>query len=112
MELLKERLQIPEGANLILGQSHFIKTLEDVAHPKPDPELFTRAMECMWIKPEQAIALEDSFNGVTAAKKAGIYTIAVPNPVTKYSDFSHADRILDKLSDISLENLIAQFRPI
>ncbi len=30
MELLVERLEIPEGANLILGQSHFIKTVEDL----------------------------------------------------------------------------------
>ena len=30
MELLVERLEIPEGVNLILGQSHFIKTVEDL----------------------------------------------------------------------------------
>ncbi|MBI4795747.1 MAG: adenosine-specific kinase [Deltaproteobacteria bacterium] len=30
MELLVEKLEIPEGANLILGQSHFIKTVEDL----------------------------------------------------------------------------------
>jgi len=30
MELLSVRLQIPDGANLILGQSHFIKTAEDL----------------------------------------------------------------------------------
>ena len=30
MELIKEELVIPEGANLILGQSHFIKTVEDL----------------------------------------------------------------------------------
>jgi len=30
MELLMEKLEIPEGANLILGQSHFIKTVEDL----------------------------------------------------------------------------------
>ena len=30
MQLLVERLLIPEGANLILGQSHFIKTVEDL----------------------------------------------------------------------------------
>jgi adenosine/AMP kinase len=30
MELLSVRLQIPEGANLILGQAHFIKTAEDL----------------------------------------------------------------------------------
>jgi hypothetical protein len=30
MELILEKITIPEGANLILGQSHFIKTVEDL----------------------------------------------------------------------------------
>jgi putative hydrolase of the HAD superfamily len=86
-----------------------IRTLENVARPKPDPELFTQSVRCMQIEPDEAIALEDSYNGIVAAKQAGLYAVAVPNPVTMHSDFSQADRILNQLSDISLEELIAQF---
>jgi len=86
-----------------------VKTLEDVAHPKPDPELYLRTIKCMQIEPDEAIALEDSYNGIIAAKKAGINAVAIPNQVTVGMDFSCADLQLIKLSEISLHSLLDHF---
>lgn len=89
-----------------------IRTLEDVSHPKPDPELYVRTLECLGLQPHEAIAFEDSFNGIRAAKSAGMNAVAVPNPVTKIFDFSQADLVLNELTETSLEKLIAHFELI
>jgi putative hydrolase of the HAD superfamily len=56
--------------------------------------------------PTEAIVFEDSPNGIDAAKDAGIFTFAVPNPLTKGLNLERADRILESLADISLDALI------
>lgn len=87
-----------------------IKTREDVSKPKPDPDLFSSAVECIGIEPHEAIAFEDSYNGVVSAKKAGLFTVVVPNSVTKISDFKMADYKMEQLSDMPLDRLIDRFQ--
>jgi beta-phosphoglucomutase-like phosphatase (HAD superfamily) len=58
------------------------------------------------VSADQAIAFEDSPNGVLAAKQAGLYCVAVPNPITSQLDIEHADLILDSLTDMSLDYLL------
>ena len=60
----------------------------------------------MGVDAEEAIVLEDSPNGVMAAKRAGIFCVAVPNVMTRGLQFDHADILLDSLEDISLEVLL------
>lgn len=86
-----------------------IKTREDVENPKPEPDLFATAVACIDIQPREAIAFEDSYNGIISAKKAGLFAVAVPNNVTINSDFSQADLVISRLSDISLAHLIERF---
>src|SRR5882724_3207634 len=64
---------------------HFlcIKCRDDVSHPKPDPALYQAALEALGVEPQEAIALEDSPNGILAAKRAGLFCVAVPNPLTR-----------------------------
>jgi HAD superfamily hydrolase (TIGR01509 family) len=87
---------------------HFdcIRTRDDVTHSKPDPELFLSAAECLGLRPEEAIAIEDSPNGVTAAKRAGLFCVAVPNLVTRELPLEHADLVLTSLAELPLEQLI------
>ncbi len=85
-----------------------INTLDNVKNPKPDPELYTRAVTQLGLQPYEAVALEDSFNGIASAKEAGLFAVAVPNPVTRNLDLSRADIHLEKLSDISLSELISR----
>lgn len=54
---------------------------EDVAAGKPDPEGYTRALELLDRRPDEAVAFEDSEAGVAAAKAAGLYCIAVEGTV-------------------------------
>jgi len=86
-----------------------IRTSEHVKNPKPDPEVYACTLNCMGLLPHEVIALEDSPNGVEAAKQAGLHVAAVPNSVTKVFNFEKADLLIDSLTDISLEDLIFEF---
>ncbi len=48
---------------------------------KPEPDIFLLACEKLGVKPENAIAIEDSYNGVRAANRAGMMAIMVPDLV-------------------------------
>lgn len=88
-----------------------IKSWDDVVSVKPDPELYIRSLESLQVAPKEAIAIEDSFNGSLAAKKAGMYCIVVPNAVTKQMPFGHVDGCFKSLQDVSIEKLIHYFTP-
>ena len=53
----------------------------------------------------EAIAFEDSPPGVLAAKRAGLYCIAVPNALTKDLPLDHADRVLNSLEGFNLDDV-------
>ena len=74
---------------------------------KPNPELFLKALEMLKIPADQAIALEDSPNGVRAARAAGVYTIAIPNPVTHGLVFDGENLRLSSLSELRLGELVS-----
>lgn len=57
---------------------------------KPDPALFLAAQECLSLRPEECLVIEDSENGVLAARRAGIPCVAIPNRMTQASDLSRA----------------------
>lgn len=95
-----ERLGAIEGWGTIVCR-------DDVTDAKPAPELYRRAVETLGLAPAQAVALEDSPNGVAAAKSAGLYCVAIPNPLTSGLDFSQADMRLGSLADMPLERLLA-----
>ena len=84
-----------------------LKTRDDVVNVKPDPEIYLAALHDLKTDPRHAIAIEDSASGVAAAKAAGLFTVAVPNPVTKYHDLSKADLILDSLATTSFADVAA-----
>jgi beta-phosphoglucomutase-like phosphatase (HAD superfamily) len=59
------------------------------------------------VHPSQAVALEDSPNGIAAAKDAGLRCVAVPNALTRGLDVSRADVRLSSLAEMPLERLLA-----
>jgi HAD superfamily hydrolase (TIGR01509 family) len=83
-----------------------ICTQEDVKLVKPDPALFLCAASMLALKPSELIVIEDTPHGITAAKTAGMYCIAVPNDLTKHLDIHKADMILESLESISLNDLL------
>jgi HAD superfamily hydrolase (TIGR01509 family) len=83
-----------------LGLAHFfdeVVTAEHVEAAKPAPDLYLRATELLGVDPGDAIALEDSPNGVESAKAAGLFCVAVPGPMTRTLSFHAADAILASL---------------
>ncbi len=66
---------------------------------KPDPDIFLYAADRLGKIPETCVVLEDSINGVTAAKLAGMSCIAVPAPQAKKEDFVAADIIVPSLQE-------------
>ncbi len=85
-----------------------IRCSDDVKRTKPDPELFLSALEGLGVAAAEALVLEDSPNGIRAARAAGIRSVAVPGPLTRDMVFEGADLRLDSLADLSLSELIAR----
>ncbi len=83
-----------------------IRCADDVARVKPDPDLYDAALAALGAVPDAAIALEDSPNGVCAAKRAGLFCVAVPNPLTAALDLTAADLLLDSLAALPLRALL------
>ena len=94
-------------ARLGLGDAfETIRCSEDVERTKPAPDLYLAVLDAWGIAPQEAFALEDSPHGVSAAKKAGLFCIAVPNEMTKNLSFDHADLVLSSLTGVSLEEIL------
>ena len=51
----------------------------DVKNGKPDPEIYLKAMEALYVKPEETLVFEDSQVGIEAAKAAGAHYMIVPH---------------------------------
>ena len=82
---------------------------DDVAHTKPNPELYTRCLSVLGLEANEAVAIEDSPNGVRAAKAAGMFCIAYPNPLTSLlPGMEIADLHTADLSNLSLAQIIAE----
>jgi len=83
-----------------------IQAADDVARTKPDPSLYHTVLHCLGLLPDQAIAIEDSPNGILAARRAGLYCLAVPNHLTRQLSLDQANLQIDSLADLPLEELL------
>lgn len=76
---------------------------------KPAPDLYLRACAALEVAPADAVAIEDSPNGVAAAKAAGLWCVAVPHAITRALDLSAADLVVDSLEAIHLDEIEGRF---
>ena len=70
-----------------------------VSHKKPDPEIYNLALNKTGLKPDEVMVVEDSRNGVLAAKAAGTHVIVTTNGYTEKEDVSGGDIIVTCLGD-------------
>ena len=84
-----------------------VLTRDDVERTKPAPDLYLAAVKALGVAPREAVAFEDSRNGIAAAKDAGLLCVAVPNALTAEMDLSRADLRLASLAETPLERLLA-----
>ena len=79
-----------------------VVAVDEVTNPKPHPEPYLRAVAALGASPASAVGLEDTVIGVTAARRAGLYTVAVPGPMSAHHDFAGADLVVDSLAEVTL----------
>ena len=89
----------------LLEQFDAICTRDYVTAVKPDPALYLLALEKLGVGPGEAVAFEDSPPGIQAAKRAGLFCIAIPNPLTKDLALDMADRRLRSLEEFDLDHV-------
>lgn len=85
--------------NKIGLRQHFLTTVcrGDAPRIKPAPDLFLEAAKRLELPPQECLVIEDSQNGLKAAKAAGMSVWIVPNRVTKSLDFSAAEQVFQSL---------------
>ncbi|WP_342752058.1 HAD-IA family hydrolase [Amycolatopsis sulphurea] len=76
---------------------------------KPRPDTYLAALRALAVPAAEALAFEDSPNGVAAAKAAALTIVAAPNPITATLDFGAADLVLPSFDAASLGELLARF---
>jgi HAD superfamily hydrolase (TIGR01509 family) len=85
-----------------------VRCFEDVGRLKPEPDVYVAVVDCLELRPDEVIAVEDSSSGVRAAKAAGLFCVAVPGSLTTDADYSEADLVLPSLADRSFGEVAAQ----
>jgi beta-phosphoglucomutase-like phosphatase (HAD superfamily) len=92
----------------LLEHFHVTRCFEDTDAHKPDPAPYLAVLDHLGVPAHEAVAFEDSPNGVTSAKAAGIFCVAVPNPVTRLLSLDHADHRMESLADERLAAVLSR----
>jgi beta-phosphoglucomutase-like phosphatase (HAD superfamily) len=87
----------PEGA---------IRAPPSALRPKPAPDLYLAVCEALGAAPAASLAVEDSPNGIQAARAAGLRCVAVPNAMTRMLDLGGAHLVVESLSTVTLAEAI------
>lgn len=90
LDLIVDRLGLREKFEVLQAS-------DEIKEGKPHPEIYLLTCRKLGLKPQECVVLEDSMNGVLAAKRAGCQVIAIPSPQAKGQDFSQADFIANDL---------------
>lgn len=77
----------------------FVLAGDVVKKKKPDPEIYNLALEKTGLSADECVVIEDSRNGVLAAKAAGMHIVATTNVYTEKEDLHEADVVLTCLGD-------------
>jgi HAD superfamily hydrolase (TIGR01509 family) len=83
-----------------------VRCRDDVPNAKPEPDLYIAVLECLGVPASEAFAIEDSPNGVLAARRAGMRCVAIPNSITARLDLGQADVLLGSLAEVTLPELL------
>lgn len=81
----------------------------DLPKSKPDPMIFIQTSELLETSPESCLVIEDSYNGVTAAKAAGMTCIGFKNEHSGNQNLSGADIIISDFNQFNIKTFVADF---
>ena len=88
--------------------SHYFAVVEDASsapRKKPNPQVYLQTLRGLGLGARDCLALEDSANGLQAARAAGLPTVITRNRFTRDHDFTGALRVLDDLDGVSVDLL-------
>lgn len=94
IEAIAKKFQIEEYFEVFV-------TGDYVAKSKPEPDIFLYAAEKLGVSPENCIVIEDSNNGVRAAKKAGMKCVGINSDVEARQDISMADLEINSFKEVN-----------
>lgn len=100
-----ERLGWPDGWAAMVSADG------DAARAKPNPHLYLAALELLDVPANETFAVEDSPNGIRAAKAAGLPCVCVPNEATAGLDLSEADLLVPTFEGLAVEQVWGALRP-
>ena len=86
------------------GLKKYFKVVVDsemAGSSKPEPDIFLLAAKKLGVQPEKCIVIEDSTNGIKAAKEAGMFCIAFAGPGSELQDQTKADLIISNFSEVA-----------
>ncbi|MEO0292787.1 MAG: HAD family phosphatase [candidate division WOR-3 bacterium] len=98
IELVINKLKISQYFSAIVGG-------EELKRSKPAPDIFLKAAERLKVEPANCVVIEDSENGVKAAKAAGMKCIGFKNPNSGNQNLKKADFIIEKYSSLKMSSL-------
>lgn len=81
---------------------------EDAPRIKPAPDLYLKALAGLKLPADECLAFEDSLNGVTATRRAGLRVVGVPNAVTVHAGCLPADLVLSSLQELPLVEILTR----
>jgi HAD superfamily hydrolase (TIGR01509 family) len=99
VDLILQKLGIEKYFDLVVNG-------EQVLNGKPEPDIFLKVAEYYNLLPKDCIVIEDSTNGVLAAKAANMFCIGYYNPNSGKQDLTKADEIIDNFKDQKLFDII------
>jgi beta-phosphoglucomutase-like phosphatase (HAD superfamily) len=92
---IMDLIRLITGAAGIGNYFDILVSGEEVEHGKPAPDIFMRAAMLLGVGTRECVVIEDSENGVRAAKAAGIACVGFNNPGFRSQDLSMADLVVD-----------------
>lgn len=90
------------------NEFEFVISGDMVREGKPNPEIYNVCVSRLGIPASECLVLEDSLNGIKAAKAAGCLACAIPSRFTRDENFSIADLVCDSLADERIPQFISQ----
>ena len=101
------RIKIKTILDIFGMQSKFRAKIsgEDVERGKPEPDIFLLAAKSLNVNPSRCVVIEDSENGVKAAKKAGMKCVGFAGLKHNKQNLSSADLIVSAYSDLNFQRL-------
>jgi len=96
----------PDVIELVLAKTGLKKYFSVVVNStmagksKPAPDIFLLTANLLKVNPEECLVIEDSTNGIQAAKNAGMYCVAFAGPGSELQDQSRADAVIREFSEV------------